>query len=615
MKRLIYISIIFPLLFACGKQNDKLETALRLAGDNRPELEKVLTHYSQSSADSLKLRAARFLIENMPGHYTITGKKVEVLRSKIDNDTTASYFLKKALDIAICYLEETTYGAHKQEDIHCIKADFLIHHIDRSFEKREKYPWAQELPFDFFLEHILPYRFIHERIDCWIDSLRISPAVWTEIVEADDQKYSLWNANLRYSILGDDFPIYHPLIMDILHHEFPYQCRDISLIAMMQSRAMAIPASIDYFPNYANRNGYHYWHNKLSPEFRNTQLASALERRSSKVYRNTYSIQPCAIVPKGEYVPEFFLNPFVKDVTDEYFYTANIQIPSLVTPHKKPHYAYLYTFCNLTWLPSAIGSYSPTQTSFQKMTKNIVYLPGYYHARSIKAINYPFILQTDGRTTYLKPDTTKLLYARLERKYPSPKILSNRNRRLASTHINASNDINHKCISLSTCKLFTRKSHTDILTNTIQNYRYWQVVVPQMAECAEIIFFDTTGKEIHGKIDKLFEKLYDSDPLTSQVTDFQKHAQITIDFGHPVAVSRIMLLPRSDGNGIYPGDDYELFYHDLDGWRSLGRYVATDYFLDYDNLPANALYWLHNHSRGVEERPFTITPSGDIRFW
>lgn len=136
-----------------------------------------------------------------------------------------------------------------------------------------------------------------------------------------------------------------------------------------------------------------------------------------------------------------------------------------------------------------------------------------------------------------------------------------------------------------------------------------------MAECAEIIFFDTTGKEIHGKIDKLFEKLYDSDPLTSQVTDFQKHAQITIDFGHPVAVSRIVLLPRSDGNGIYPGDDYELFYHDLDGWRSLGRYVATDYFLDYDNLPANALYWLHNHSRGVEERPFTITPSGDIRFW
>ena len=76
-----------------------------------------------------------------------------------------------------------------------------------------------------------------------------------------------------------------------------------------------------------------------------------------------------------------------------------------------------------------------------------------------------------------------------------------------------------------------------------------------------------------------------------------------------------MLLPRSDGNGIYPGDDYELFYHDLDGWRSLGRRIATDYFLDYDNLPAGALYWLHNHTRGVEERPFTITLSGDIRFW
>jgi len=44
--------------------NDKrLQFALEFARENRPELEKVLTHYKD---DPEKLMAARFLIENMP---------------------------------------------------------------------------------------------------------------------------------------------------------------------------------------------------------------------------------------------------------------------------------------------------------------------------------------------------------------------------------------------------------------------------------------------------------------------------------------------------------------------------------------------------------------------
>jgi hypothetical protein len=40
-----------------------------LTGENRTELEKVLTHYSRTADDSLKLWAAVFLIENMRWHY------------------------------------------------------------------------------------------------------------------------------------------------------------------------------------------------------------------------------------------------------------------------------------------------------------------------------------------------------------------------------------------------------------------------------------------------------------------------------------------------------------------------------------------------------------------
>lgn len=43
-----------------------LETVLQVAGENRKELEKVLHYYRINLADSLKYKAACFLIENIP---------------------------------------------------------------------------------------------------------------------------------------------------------------------------------------------------------------------------------------------------------------------------------------------------------------------------------------------------------------------------------------------------------------------------------------------------------------------------------------------------------------------------------------------------------------------
>ena len=65
-----YLCIIFCcllLLMGC-KQPDSLLIALTHAGENRMELEKVLRHYED---DTLKLRAASFLMENMPYHFSV----------------------------------------------------------------------------------------------------------------------------------------------------------------------------------------------------------------------------------------------------------------------------------------------------------------------------------------------------------------------------------------------------------------------------------------------------------------------------------------------------------------------------------------------------------------
>ena len=60
------------ILAACTKT--PLEQALIQAGKNRKELEKVLEYYQN---DSLKLRAAQFLIENMPYHYSYQGEELK----------------------------------------------------------------------------------------------------------------------------------------------------------------------------------------------------------------------------------------------------------------------------------------------------------------------------------------------------------------------------------------------------------------------------------------------------------------------------------------------------------------------------------------------------------
>ena len=78
IKQCILISIISILLLSCTcAPSSELERALLLSKNNRKELEKVLDHYSCSKTDSLKYKAAVFLIENMPFYIYSSGEQLE----------------------------------------------------------------------------------------------------------------------------------------------------------------------------------------------------------------------------------------------------------------------------------------------------------------------------------------------------------------------------------------------------------------------------------------------------------------------------------------------------------------------------------------------------------
>ena len=72
----------FLLILSAGCRHTDLENALRQAGENRSQLEQVLDHYRN---DSLKYKAACFLIANMPGHYSYGGEVLDAYYFSVDS--------------------------------------------------------------------------------------------------------------------------------------------------------------------------------------------------------------------------------------------------------------------------------------------------------------------------------------------------------------------------------------------------------------------------------------------------------------------------------------------------------------------------------------------------
>ena len=397
MNKILPVIWISLLPFSCERYTPGTCEALKLSGSNRVQLEKVLQHYS-SPADSLKLQAALFLIENMPGHYTLRGDKIDLFRQAIDQDTTCSYYYKKLYEITLDHFITEDKNVRHEEDVEHITADFLIRHIDASFDLAREQKLLDILPFDLFLEHVLPYRFEHERLDLWRDSLQVI------FEEKPTGVFSLNFSKLQsyFKLKGDKK--YHPDAICNLLKQNPFgDCYFIAYNAMLERRSLGIPVIVDCIPFYSNRNGYHYWCTDPPLVFKESTMPNAFDRRTAKVYRHTYTRNPFLTPDKGEFIPEFFQNPFQQDVTSLYCHTVDIKIKGNIT-RPTPH-AYLCVFNDLQWKPIVSGEVIHGEAEFKQMAKNIVYLPVYYEANGeIVPFNYPFILDTKGNIKFLVPD-------------------------------------------------------------------------------------------------------------------------------------------------------------------------------------------------------------------
>lgn len=158
--KLFWITLLISSLVSCHnfKEDRQLSFALERAGENRRELEQVLEHYKN---DSLKYRAACFLIKNMPGHYSYCGKITNTYNKQIDSIILQTQkegryhdtpYLANRIDRISKIHENTSFPI--QEDIRIITADFLIQNIEQAFHLWEDAPWSRHLNFDDFCEYL-----------------------------------------------------------------------------------------------------------------------------------------------------------------------------------------------------------------------------------------------------------------------------------------------------------------------------------------------------------------------------------------------------------------------------------------------------------------------------
>jgi hypothetical protein len=652
--KIVFFAII-PIIFAACSGSPRLKQALELAGENRAELEKVIEHYSSNPDDSLKLRAAIFLIENMPYHYFYAGNEVEDYYGKIDSisrlgKSISAPFIQ--IDALNARMPKNISGRLVEMDIKTITSGFLISHIDHVFKTRD-YAWNKQVSFSDFCEYVLPYRLLNEPLEDWMPVYQNYLEIAIDsFMKPDDSSTSTVRGQFLLDVMKDSTFIQpgkqeFQFLLDLYPSSYinlnVATCKELTAKGTYSLRALGIPVTWDFTPHWGNRSRGHDW--SLLIENNDTLLKTFqvddrvafgehLRQRKTndkfaKIYRKTYSIQDETLMMQDfdEEIPEFFKNPHIKDVTDLYFETADANVELTVAPPVSKKIAYIMVFDNKQWVPIHWGKIAGSNVNFRKMGKGCTYIAMYYHESSFVPASDAFIIDNEGKLKYLLPDTHPLTTTILKRKYPlTEKRKSDTAKRLLGGIFQGANRPDFSDSVL----LHKIETNCEMLPHYIKlekpvNCNYFRYIsAPKgYVSMAEIGVYNMTGEKLQGTVigtegsassrrgcDR--NAAFDGDVLTYFDAPEHTGCWAGLAFDKKESISEIMFLPWNDDNFIQANENYELFYWDR-GWRSLGGKMGDKtHRLVYENVPQNALLLLKNHTKGKEERIFTYEENEQV---
>lgn len=671
MRNIRYISAIaLTLLLAftsCTKDDLYVHYALKAAGENRKELKSVLKHYRTEDKDPLKLKAAKYLIANMPGHYSYA-------------DTAAiNNYYRKALSIlgtgpspdwqrdTLRQISERDYPGLTRNvvsDVQIMTADYLIQNIDHAFTQWKTRPWAKHLTYEEFRDWLLPYKVTElQSFDAWRDTL---PAHYTDsisIVPPDDvQRNSISGAIeiVRNEIHSKQSAIGLRVIWEgqagiplrsaeTWTHMTYGSCMDYVIMGTAVFRSVGLPAAVDQVPSWGRNSEGHSWYVSLSDRGREEPTINSLiigagmpfytNERIPKVWRTTYTINRDRVKYRNtaKYVYPFELCQ--KDVTDHYTRTSDLKIETNRKQTAKlsdKKYVYIAMAVNAggpQWKVLDLGTLRRGKAQFKKMGREMLYIALGYDGRKLIPISQPFILHKSGAVEYIgtagdNMDNAASNYPPtismdLRRKYYESYNVVNMRRRILGGKIQSSNHPDFKdAVTLYTIESTEIPYYIEL--NAERAYRYWRYLSPDgsWGSISELSFYNEQKQKLNGRGianpeagQDAIDRAYDGNLLSNFEINQPDGNWVGMDMGKPADIRYASVSPRSDDNDICPGSEYELFCFDGHKWSSLGYLRAKDNTLHYDDIPLNALLWLRNYTRGNNERPFIVKENGDIEWW
>lgn len=644
MKRItVYISLLSLLIVGCKKAS--LPTIDEILQSN-PLLETVLQKYE---SDSLKRKAAEFLIENLPYYYSYEGESMKYYQKLYQLFGTGLYTLEEAQDSVRSLYGATALNQLTPTSDMDISPDYLIDNIEWAFRVWKEQPWGKNVSFTDFCEYILPYRIKDEPLKPWrekiykkfnplLDSIRGLPEATDPLFAARVLLDSVSKIPFYFSSsLG-----YGPHIGPDLVEWSSGNCRESADMLIYIFRAVGIPCGCDYMPLRGDANVAHFWNfmlDKYGDSYYMYKDKMPEPVRDywgirSKIYRQTFSLnRDMTEKIKGniEEVYPTFRYPTFLDVTHLYSgknaRTLAIPRDKLLQDISDDEIIYLCGASQMQWTPLAYAYPTGDDIIFDDVEGMVVFQLAIYKSNELIPVSEPFEFNKDtGGIHYFhgseEPEEVKLLnkYHQFIESFP---------RRMVGGTFEGSNHADFiPSDTLFIIKDYPLRLHNVIRLNHTKSYRYYRYFGPKYGYCniSEVSYYldqqDTcklegrllgtsNGKE--GDAEHDYSNVHDGDPYTSFNYYLPTGGWAGLDFGKPLCVKKIIFTPRNRDNYVRKGDRYELFYSSAGKWISVGTQIAASDSLLY-TVPKGALLYLKNHTRGKDERIFELR-DGIQQYW
>lgn len=627
--------ILAGLLSSCASsapdESEAVNNVLDKAGHNRGELEKVLRHYSD---DSLKLAAARWLIVNMPGHYSFDGPQVDMLDSIFR--PLKSYAVNFSLDPEVVerWNSQSFADFTRKDHVRYIKADMLIRNIDMAFQEWQNRKWNHNLTFDEFCELLLPYTLGDARLSDWRTEYASHYRPKLDSAYSGDDVVEAASVLLR--IIQSEGWIYNAQLITphldpslLLDVRIGYN-RDFIDMLVYAMRACGIPVAIDQLLISPDNKNSHKWIvvkddetgryipfgvDSMEP---NRNIHPHDGRKKGKVYRTTYARQNDHIkqFENIRSLPLRVVNPNIIDVSTEYFEPDSVKIHA----DSQGEDVYLALPVMDEWRPIDAGRKEGDSVTFYNYEAGVYYVPVIPKDNLFYPCGYPFFKSGNGQNIVLEPNVNKTVRIKMTRLMPMrPITLSRIISDMVGVVIEAdtNEDFSNPDTILVVRDTIVDRRHRYAIPYPNKTYGYirYTAAPGQQVSLAELEFYADKAETMNISYtvpDPVVERsgpqyLYDKN-YESRFTIPVSDASFIMKLSRPTQIKSMRLTARNDGYFAVPGNEYRLYYLDgANGWINTGDSCMADKEGTLSFLvPENALLKLRDITDGLDYQVFTV---------